>query len=106
MSREDDNKKVGQGLQVWLSHMEEAILSPGYRTIYSMGAQEADMSEEHVVVWHDKLVSFVCGLIDSGQLIPTKVEVMLEYEGYEVAVDVTIRKKVPNGPEENSPQED
>lgn len=106
MSYEDDVVAYAEQFKErWA--MDEAVLSPSYRTIYSMDAQEADMSEDAkkkaVNALIDKLVSSVCDMIDDG-VTPSKIEAALYYEGMEVRIVITLGG--PNGPEANSPKED
>ena len=108
MSYEDDVVAwAEQFKERWLKATDEAVLSPGYRTLYSMNAQEANMSEDTkkkaVGALIDKLVSSVCDMIDDG-ITPSKIEAALYYEGMEIRIVVTLGG--PNGPEENSPKED
>ena len=107
MLLDDAVKKVGQGLKAWQDKIDEILYGPGYRTIYSMDAQEADMSEDTkkkaIGALIDKLVSSVCDMIDDG-VTPSKIEAALYYEGMEIRIVVTLGG--PNGPEENSPKED
>ena len=97
MSHEDELKKVGQGLKAWQDKIDEILYGPGYRTIY---AQEANMPEQETAAetakaLMDKLVDAVCAAIDYGVHVPLRTQVVLDYEGYDVDIVVTMRKKVP-----------
>lgn len=110
MTIDDDIKKAGQNVQAWLRLMDEAILPlKNYCTIYSMDAQEADMSvgkAEITKALMDAIVDAVCTAIDNYDYVPAKLNITLDYEMYDVDVVVTIRKRRTHGPEANSPQED
>lgn len=112
MSYEDDVVAYAEQFKErWLKATDEVLLSSGYRTIYSMDAQEADVSKDQskdIAKFMEMVVDAVCTAIENLDYVPTKIQVGIDFEGYDVDVVVTIRKRkrMVYGPEANSPQED